>query len=159
MVSEPLAAEAPNRRTKSAGKAAVAAEVWAVLHELIQAWQGDQKELIETLQMTPGEMKALISIESGDAQPMRALAHAWHCDASVVTWMVDRLEARGLVERRPYAGDRRVKTIVLTPDGEALQQRLQAAMKTPPSQLMSLTLAQLEELRDLLGQVVTSDCS
>ncbi|HEX2202921.1 MAG TPA: MarR family transcriptional regulator [Longimicrobium sp.] len=37
-----------------------------------------------------------------------------------ITWLVDRLEKRGLVERRPCPGDRRARLAALTPDGEAL---------------------------------------
>jgi DNA-binding MarR family transcriptional regulator len=56
-------------------------------------------------------------IEPGRPVPMRRLAETLACDASNVTGLVDRLEARGLVERRPSLEDRRVKVIVLTPAG------------------------------------------
>ena len=52
---------------------------------------------------------------------MRALAEAWHCDASNVTWLVDQLESRHLVERQVSTTDRRVKTVVLTDAGLALR--------------------------------------
>jgi DNA-binding MarR family transcriptional regulator len=48
---------------------------------------------------------------------MRALAREWRCDASTATWIVDRLEGKGLAERRAHATDRRVKLVVLTPRG------------------------------------------
>jgi len=37
-----------------------------------------------------------------------------------ITYLVDRLEKRGLVERRPCANDRRARYAALTPEGEAL---------------------------------------
>ena len=37
-----------------------------------------------------------------------------------ITYLVDRLEKRGLVERRDCPGDRRARLAALTPDGEAL---------------------------------------
>lgn len=37
-----------------------------------------------------------------------------------ITYLVDRLEKRGLVERRDCPGDRRARVAALTPDGEAL---------------------------------------
>jgi DNA-binding MarR family transcriptional regulator len=63
-------------------------------------------------------------IEPGRPLPMRRLAETLACDASNVTGLVDRLEARGLVERRALADDRRVKVLVLTPAGARLRTAL-----------------------------------
>jgi MarR family 2-MHQ and catechol resistance regulon transcriptional repressor len=41
-----------------------------------------------------------------------------------VTYLVDRLEKRGLVERRDCPNDRRARFAVLTPEGEALISRV-----------------------------------
>jgi MarR family 2-MHQ and catechol resistance regulon transcriptional repressor len=41
-----------------------------------------------------------------------------------VTYLVDRLEKRGLVERRDCPGDRRARYAALTPDGEDLIRRI-----------------------------------
>src|SRR5271156_4359003 len=48
---------------------------------------------------------------------MSALAELLVCDASNVTGIADRLEARGLIERRGGGGDRRVKVLALTQAG------------------------------------------
>ena len=53
---------------------------------------------------------------------MGELAEHLYCDASNVTGIVDRLEGRGLVERKPDPNDRRVKRLVLTPQGQTLWQ-------------------------------------
>jgi len=60
----------------------------------------------------------------GDAQPMNALAHALACDASNATQIVARLEARGLAVRTAGATDRRVKHVVVTDEGRAMQAAL-----------------------------------
>jgi DNA-binding MarR family transcriptional regulator len=77
---------------------------------------------------------------------MRSLAEEWRCDASNATWMVDRLERRGLVRRQPVAGDRRLKAVVLTPRGVRAKAALEAGLYAPPPELMALSRAQLEEL-------------
>ena len=51
---------------------------------------------------------------------MGELAERLLCDASNVTGIVDRLEARGLVERQPDPDDRRVRRLVLTAEGREL---------------------------------------
>ena len=48
---------------------------------------------------------------------MSSLAGAWKCDASNVTWLVDRLEEHGLAERRAHPADRRIRTVALTQKG------------------------------------------
>ena len=55
---------------------------------------------------------------------MGRLAATLGCDASNVTGLVDRLESRGLVERRPSAEDRRMKVVRLTPAGSRLRAQL-----------------------------------
>jgi DNA-binding MarR family transcriptional regulator len=47
-------------------------------------------------------------------------------DASSMVAVVDELEAKGLAERRPYPGDRRARTILLTPLGEQTLGRARA---------------------------------
>ena len=51
--------------------------------------------------------------------PMRGIAEQLVCDASNVTGLVDRLEARGLVRREVSATDRRIKIVLATEAGEA----------------------------------------
>jgi DNA-binding MarR family transcriptional regulator len=56
-----------------------------------------------------------------------------------VTSLADRLEERGLAERRASAGDRRVKQLALTEAGRAAQARLRAAFLSPPPGLARLS--------------------
>jgi DNA-binding MarR family transcriptional regulator len=60
--------------------------------------------------------------------PMSEVARALHCDTSNATGLVDRLEQRGLIERRPSPTDRRVRAVALTEAGvverEALGRRM-----------------------------------
>ncbi len=52
---------------------------------------------------------------------MRKLAQKLKCEPSNVTGIVDRLEAWGLVERRPDPGDRRVKVAAATDEGRRVR--------------------------------------
>lgn len=85
--------------------------------------------------------------------PMGEVANRVRADPSTITWLVDRLEARGLLERRPHPSDRRVKHLVLTPQGERLRERLHAVFADVPG-LSALSPTQLQALRDLLRQAV-----
>jgi DNA-binding MarR family transcriptional regulator len=85
---------------------------------------------------------------------MRHLAQALACDNSNVTGIVDRLEARGLVERRAAPNDRRVKMLVVTPAGAALRRRVKERMEEPPEPLKRLTEDEQRTLRDLLRKAL-----
>jgi DNA-binding MarR family transcriptional regulator len=88
---------------------------------------------------------------------MSALADALYCHASNVTGIVDRLEARGLVERRPAAGDRRVRTLVLTPEGAQVRADVVELMSEPPPGLAALAPADQRALRDILARALADD--
>ncbi|HSC50726.1 MAG TPA: MarR family transcriptional regulator [Gaiellaceae bacterium] len=97
---------------------------------------------------------ALRMLDPDEPMPMSALAERLFCDASNVTGLVDRLEARGLVERRSAANDRRVKELTLTPAGVALRDRVLAVMSEPPEAIAALPAADQRALRDILARAV-----
>jgi MarR family transcriptional regulator, organic hydroperoxide resistance regulator len=59
---------------------------------------------------------------------MKELGRRMHCDPSFVTMIADTLERRGLARREANAADRRIKNLVLTPEGLELKARMERAM-------------------------------
>lgn len=103
--------------------------------------------------INPGHMKALMSLEPGEAVPMGACAQDMGVDASTATWLIDRLEEKGLVERHPSPTDRRVKGVVLTERGEAIRKQLHAHYGEPPAALLDLSPEELDALYSLLAKL------
>jgi DNA-binding MarR family transcriptional regulator len=99
---------------------------------------------------------ALRMLDPDEPIAMSALAERLFCDASNVTGLVDRLEARGLVERRSAENDRRVKALTLTPAGVALRDQVLAVMSEPPEAIASLAAADQRALRDILARAVAN---
>ncbi len=87
----------------------------------------------------------------GEAVPGRDLADRLHCDPSNVTFLADRLEERGLIERRPDLSDRRVKLLALTTAGLAVRTRIVQAAATR-SPLARLSPADQQRLCRLLDK-------
>jgi DNA-binding MarR family transcriptional regulator len=56
------------------------------------------------------------------------LATLLHCDKTNITGLVDRLQRRDLLARRPDADDRRITRVHLTDQGEALTTQFQQAI-------------------------------
>jgi len=139
--------------TDSRSKTAVAADVWRRIFDFIIATHAQRDAVLQRLCLTPGDSKALMLLEPDEGRTMHSLAEAWTCDASNATWMIDRLEKRGLVERRAVASDRRVKEVVLTPLGVETKAALREALYQPPPELLDLSLADLKALRDALEKL------
>jgi len=104
--------------------------------------------------LSPGDVKALMSFTPGEPRPMRALAEVLGCDASTVTWLVDRLEQHGYVERRSWPNDRRVRAIALTEAGEKMQRMIRGRLFDPPADLVALDASDLTALHAVLGKLV-----
>jgi DNA-binding MarR family transcriptional regulator len=112
------------------------------------------------LELSPPLLKAFVHIGAVDSHGnlrMSDLAESWGCDASYVTALADGLQERGLAERRPHPTDRRVRTIVLTPEGRAKRERALELLAEPPSAFAALSSTEQRQLRDLLAKLVAAD--
>ena len=91
-----------------------------------------------------------------EPRTMGELAEMLCCDASNVTGIVDRLEARGVVERQVVPGDRRVKRIVLTDDGRSLWRSHHERIMADLPLVAGLSVEQRLTLHDLLARTVAA---
>ena len=136
------------------GNAKLAAEAWGLIFDFFMLTRPQRDRVLQKLELTPNDVRALATlVDAPEGRTMRSLAEAWSCDASNATWMVDRLEQRGLAQRRGKPGDRRVKLVTLTRTGSKLKGQLMAAMHDPPPELLQLPRAALEALRDAAAQL------
>ena len=87
---------------------------------------------------------------------MSELAEALTCDASYVTGVVDKLEARDLVRRTPKPDDRRVKLIALTPEGLDVSRRLREQVSQPPAFIAALSDEDKTSLREIFSRAVAA---
>jgi DNA-binding MarR family transcriptional regulator len=108
------------------------------------------------LDLSRQQATALHVLDPTSPLPTNELAEQIFCDASNVTGVVDRLESKGLVERRPSPGDRRVKLIALTRKGARLRERLHELLATPPTSISGLSASDQRALRDLLRRALAS---
>ena len=106
------------------------------------------------LGLSPVQAQALRLLTPSGTVAMRDLASALACDASNVTGIVDRLESRGIVERRSAAHDRRVKVLALTPAGSELRRRVLTRLYDAPPALRALPVEEQQALRDILSRAL-----
>jgi DNA-binding MarR family transcriptional regulator len=130
------------------------AEAWRLLLALLLAERRRVPAIAAGLDLSPAQCHVLRLIEPGRPLSMRRLAEALACDASNVTGIVDRLEARGLVERRSAAHDRRLRVLVPTRRGTAVRARILARLAEPPPPIGRLTRREQRTLCTLLRRAL-----
>jgi DNA-binding MarR family transcriptional regulator len=134
-------------------KQQLAAEVMASIIRLNKERIRETGPHLRPYDLTTQQLWLLSRLDGDEGVPIGALAEALQCHSSNVTGMVDRLETRGLVVRRPDASDRRVKLVALTPQGRTLRGKLLAIARRPPEALTDrLDAEQLATLNDLLAK-------
>jgi DNA-binding MarR family transcriptional regulator len=137
--------------TEAGEGAPLSREVLGHLMGVMHAMKDHVAALAATLDVTPSQLAALSHLDEPRSQ--RELAESLHFDASNITDIVDRLEARGLVVRTVDSHDRRVRRIVRTPEGEALRRKaLDEAITSAPT-VAPLSEAEQRKLCDLLGKI------
>lgn len=141
-----MATRAPSTRT-------LAEEAWRPLARFFFDTARHRLHIFREQGLTPNDAKAMFALDLERGRPMSELAEEWVCDASNATWIVDRLEERGLAERRNLPTDRRVKLVVLTPRGAESRERLKEAMFQPPPELLTMPRADLMALRDAVARL------
>ena len=99
-------------------------KLWLVLAKAYEAVSAHAFADIERHGLTPGEFGVLDTLHHKGPMLLGELQHRVLVTSGGISYLTDRLERRGLVERRDYAADRRTKEVALTPDGEALMRRV-----------------------------------
>jgi len=130
-----------------------AARVWTAMRELTDGYP-TKAALRGALNLGrgSGRVKALLWLAEGPLS-LSGIAEAVGVDAPYATLIVDTLEERCLVERRPDPADRRRKLVSLTPEGKEAVARVIRIQRQPPPGFANLTAAELDTLEELMRRV------
>jgi DNA-binding MarR family transcriptional regulator len=131
-----------------------AGEAWLLMRELFIAQRPRLNAITAELGLSPPQALALHHLDPDRPLTMGELAGGLCYDNSNVTGIVDRLEERGYVERRPDPRDRRAKLVRITAAGVRTRRDLLARMADPPPPLAELDPDAQVALRDLLRQAL-----
>ncbi|MEU8586847.1 MarR family transcriptional regulator [Streptomyces sp. NPDC048664] len=124
-------------------------EIVDLIGDVVARFYADYEDAAAERALT-GAQARLLSLLSLEPLPMRRLAQKLKCEPSNVTGIVDRLEARGLVERRPDPADRRVKVAAATEEGRQVACGLRDSLNFAREPLAGLSPDERLSLRDLL---------
>lgn len=129
-------------------------DAWELMGRLFWQLRPRMLRVASEFGLSPPQLFALRALDPGEPVPMSALANALHCDNSNVTGLVDKLEAQGLVERRPAEHDRRVRMVAVTERGRAVRDRLAEVIHEVPPELAALSAADQRALHDILRRAL-----
>ena len=129
---------------------------WDQLFRFMQLQRARYSSLAAELDLSPVQASVLKELEPGTPVAMHALADALACDASNVTGIVDRLEARGLLERRESTRDRRVRMLMVTDRGREVRASLLGRLRRPPEEIASLSRADQRTLARILKRALAA---
>src|SRR3954467_6445250 len=121
-------------------------EAWRLISAVVMVRKEEFPALAASFGLNPGALHALLQLDPDSPQSMSSLAGAWKCDASNVTWLVDRLEEHGLAERRAHPTDRRVRTVALTRKGVRVRAEIEAKLYEAPDFMRDLSARDLDTL-------------
>jgi DNA-binding MarR family transcriptional regulator len=104
--------------------------------------------------MTLAQFDALVTLYLKGAISQQELADFLLVTKGNVVGLIDRLSARGFVERQPSETDRRVNHLQITPEGRRLVEAVLPRQRQLISKLMTtLTPSEADTLEDLLSRV------
>jgi DNA-binding MarR family transcriptional regulator len=137
------------------GRTDPGSEAWSLMHWLMVTNKQRLFAMAQEFELAPQQMIALRMLGAGPRK-MSDLAQSLFCDNSNVTGIVDRLEERGLVRRGAAEGDRRVKLLVLTDEGERVRIEITKRMAEPPPPIAALSEKDQRALRDILKRATAT---
>ncbi|WP_409484757.1 MarR family winged helix-turn-helix transcriptional regulator [Arsenicicoccus dermatophilus] len=115
------------------------------LYSAARVTQAAYRPVLTELGLTYPQWLVLLALGEDDGATVSALGEHLHLDSGTVSPLLQRMETRGVVERRRVSRDGRQVTIHLTDDGRALLRRapevqdcLAAAVPLSPQEITTL---------------------
>jgi DNA-binding MarR family transcriptional regulator len=105
-----------------------------------------------------GRGKVLFQLREGP-MTLREIAEANKVDAPYATLIVDKLEAHGLVVRRPHPDDRRRKLVALTDAGREAIATAEAILQRSPAAMNVLTAKERKQIAALMQRLLEADAA
>jgi DNA-binding MarR family transcriptional regulator len=129
-------------------------ELFDALSELVALAMRRGEEISEQFGVPVFCVKAMHRLDTSVA--MKELGKRMHCDPSFVTMIADSLEKRGLARREPSPADRRIKNLVLTPEGLEMKDHLEKALLSQMPWSHSLDQQERATLLRLIRKMVSA---
>lgn len=125
-------------RPKRLTKQQAAQDAWRILMRVGEKHMEEAGARLQEMGISPVMGHFLDELARMEPGPMSQLVERMGVDPGWVTDIVDRLEERGDVVRRPSAQDRRAKILELTSQGRETWRKMDDAIALAPPELLEL---------------------
>jgi DNA-binding MarR family transcriptional regulator len=114
-------------------------------------------QIVGTLGLEPRHFALLRAVRQSDGQSQQAIADQLRIPASTMVSLIDQLEGRAMLERRPHPTDRRTRLLHLTEQGaEVLAEAIRLGDQWEATICSGLSAADREQLISLLRRVANN---
>lgn len=131
-------------------------QLWALILECMTSCEERVSSAAAEVGLSSVPALTLVRLDPEVPISQKELAARLGCSPSTVVDPADRLEERGLVVRQTHRDDRRIKVLVVTPEGRRVRDQLIARLFDPPAALRRLDDAETTRFRDAMLDVVAS---
>lgn len=133
----------------------------AMLLVLTRALIDAERPVLAANDLTMWAYAVLTALATGPTRTQAALAQAIRADKTRIIPVLDDLQERGLIERRPDPVDRRGRLLAITPAGRRAYARTRAGIRAGEERVLALLPAAdrpvlLRSLRELSGADVAA---
>lgn len=118
--------------------ASLPADIFEAMHELLHLFRSRMREDMESMEpgLTPNEVRVLMYVGRHPGRTQRELVDHSHMDKAQLARMLAQLQEQGWLDREPDARDRRVRCLSLSPQGQALLDRLRQSRQALAARLL-----------------------
>jgi DNA-binding MarR family transcriptional regulator len=107
-----------------------------LIHDVSRMRRNVVDRVLKPLDVTRSQWWVLAFLSRDDGMSQVALADELDLGKVALGGLIDRLEAVGLVERRPDRVDRRLKRVFLTPKGSGLIEQIRESVKEAETEIV-----------------------
>ena len=126
----------------------------AQLYDFVYLYDAAFDRAAQQTGLSAAQACLLVQLRRG-SRTMSDLAVELVCDASNVSHLVARLEARGLVAREPDPADRRARQVSITAAGRRTCRSLEKHFTLPAERVGRLSESERRQLSCLLSKILT----
>ena len=128
-------------------------EVFELINRTAKNLRSIQRQTVSEVGLTPPQYGVLHLLWQKDERPFKELADALLCTRATITGIIDTLERKGFVIRKPNPADRRSLLATLTDAGRDLQHSTPVLDTVYDSCCSGLTSLEFQQLGFLLGKL------
>jgi MarR family transcriptional regulator, organic hydroperoxide resistance regulator len=131
-------------------------EIFKLLDQTAKNLKRIQRQTVSETNLTPPQYAILNLLWERDGRPFKEFADAMMCSRATITGIIDTLERKALVERRPNPEDRRSLLATLTEAGKSLQKDTPSLDQMYQSCCAGLSALEFQQLSFLLNKLNNS---